>query len=122
MDGKDWGWLVYGLRYWNKVTPSYIGHFSKSMINTILPANPHLEFKDVYNRMIKYEHIGMLINHIPFSFQTRGSYEGVPGIRSFGNEFIINNLEDFSYDMPVMGVRQLNFKFKVSYDGNKVAD
>lgn len=122
MDGKEWGWLVYGLRYWNNVIPYYLSHFSSPMLFTQLPVNPHLKFKDLYNRIIKYEHLGMVMNHIPFKFKLRKSLNGVPGIFSYGFEFIINNLEDFSYNVPVAGLRQLEFKFKVISQGNDVAN
>lgn len=94
MDGKDWGWLVYGMRYWNEVTPVYISHISVQMVYSFIPDNKHLSFKDVYNRITQYEQIGMTITHIPFRFQMRETWNGIPGITSYGNEFIINKLED----------------------------
>lgn len=113
MDGKDWGWLVYGLRYWNEVTPVYVSHISVQMLYAIIPANSHLSFKDMYNRITKYEHIGIFVEHIPITLIMRNSFNGIPGITSYGTEFIINNLEDFSYSTS--GQRELKLKFKVYY-------
>jgi hypothetical protein len=61
LDGKNLGWLIYGMKYWNSNTPLYLDHFAGTIKTNILGESPHLTFKDMYERMIKYEHLGLAI-------------------------------------------------------------
>jgi hypothetical protein len=71
MDGKDWAWLVYGMKYWHTATPFYLDHIAGTVLTNILGESPHLEFSDMYERMIKYEHLGTAVEHVPYKYYMR---------------------------------------------------
>jgi hypothetical protein len=111
LGGKDLSWLVYGMQSWHSRTPFYLDHLGPTFKTNILGESPHLTFSDIYDRMTKHEHLGLAVTHIPYRYYFADDLNGVPGIFSYTDEFIINNLEDMSYNVPISGKRHLMFKY-----------
>jgi hypothetical protein len=97
-----------------------MSHFESSILN-ILNESPALSFSDLYHRMIKHEHLGLAVEHIPYRYYFSDHLNGNPGIFSYTDEFVISKLEELSYIVPVVGKRNLILHYKIQANNDDVA-
>lgn len=109
MGGKNWWWIIYGLRGPNQRTPYYLNHMYYNLDQVIFEPSYENKAGELYNRMTKHEHLGISVESNPHKLSQRGLLYGKPSIHTFADEFIINKISDFTY---TTGSRLLTLDYK----------
>lgn len=121
LNGKNLAWLVDGMKYWHSTSPFYLDHIEGTALTNIILENAHIEFRDIYERMIKHEHLGMAVDHIPYKFYIADQLNALPSIFSYSDEFILKTVQDFEYTLPTPGKRNMVFSYSTYAAGDLVA-